>query len=36
MYEIGWDTIPIVIGIFFVGLLIGIGILVGKYLLKKK
>jgi len=36
MYEIGWGTIPVVIGIFFAGIFIGIGILLAKYLIKKK
>ena len=35
MYEIGWGTIPIVVGIFFAGLFIGIGILIGRYMKKK-
>ncbi|MBA7704279.1 hypothetical protein ES703_113081 [subsurface metagenome] len=35
MYEIGWGTIPIVVGIFFAGLFTGVGYLIGKYWKKK-
>lgn len=36
MFDIGWSTIPIIIGIFVAGLILGIGYLIGRYWRKKK